>query len=1212
MSSKVKAMVRVILLLVFVGWLMIWAMLPTKLYKNTWTPNLETKLGSTYFGGQGNICWAFLFPVTRGSSLLPLIGLTSESCIKYHIWLGHVSNILFAAHTIGFIIYWAITDQMAEILEWSKTWVSNVAGVIAIVIAVPIWVTSLPQFRRNKFELFFYTHHLYLVYIIFYVLHVGDAYSDPSRYLPFRSILRFLQSRQRTRLLSARVLPCGVVELNFSKTPGLYYNPTSILYVNVPGISKLQWHPFTVSSNCNMEDDKVSVVIKNSRVLVSQALPRDDRPRNAGASDSHLGHLRNIADSIAIQAYITREEEQPMTKPQKSVRTIWFKPDPSDSPIAATLGPNNWLWLGAIISTSFLMFLLLLGIVTPFVWCKKRNTSQGNRIQNTEVATPTTSSPGAPWFSCADDRELESLPHQHLAQATEIRFGSRPDFKKILFDLKESDVGVLACGPRKMRHDVAKICASGLAPNLHFDNEAVSRAALPWVHGAMVHDADQIVFSHWLPEIRSTQNRTYFGPQGSTMLIYTFPILFIAAMGCIYLHLGKKHGDGNFERRVQTSKFTNLKQPVLVKGPLGIVSWMELSFLTMFVVLLAWSTTSYLNNMFVHIDQMASKSGILVWEAKLEMSGLALGLVGNICLSFLFFPVTRGSSILQLMGLTSEAKQMTQVLKWDRIEVSNMAGEIALVSGLVMWVTSLPRIRRKMFELFYYTHHLYTLFVVFFVFHVGFAYSCIVLPGFYLFLVDRFLRFLQSQQRVGLVSARVLPCRTVELNFSKSTELSYTPTSILFVNVPGISKLQWHPFTITSSSNMDSDKLSIVIKSEGSWSSELYQKLSTPSSTDRVKVSVEGPYGPVSTHFLRHDTLVMLSGGSGITPFISIIRELMYKANNGGVKIPQILLICAFKKSVDLTMLELILPVSGATIDISCLQLQIEAYVTREKVPAEENHKPLKTIWFKPNALDAPVSAILGADTWLWLGLIISSSFVVFLLLIGILTQYYIYPIDHGTNAVYATAARAGFNMLFICLAIATTATTTHLWNKKRNRKGMRQTQNVDTPPTTSPTWCNNGGNRELESLPHQSLLQATKVHYGERPDLKRILFETKGSSVGVIVSGPRELRQEAAAICVTNKAKGNEKLGLRSGHQSQNHRLVPAANGDFAAAKQSTTPDHQQFYVNVVGERTLCAGEELQGSEVDVLDRDLTMWKIAGPIAFFPNNLSIRTSLIN
>lgn len=141
-----------------------------------------------------------------------------------------------------------------------------------------------------------------------------------------------------------------------------------------------------------------------------------------------------------------------------------------------------------------------------------------------------------------------------------------------------------------------------------------------------------------------------------------------------------------------------------------------------------------------------------------------------------------------------------QLLTWDEIGVSNVAGELALLSGLAMWATSFPRIRQKIFELFFYTHHLYVLFIVFFMLHVGISYSCIMLPGFYLFLIDRYLRFLQSQQRVRLVAARLLPCEAVELNFSG---LNYTPTSTLFINVPSISKLQWHPFTITSNSNTD-------------------------------------------------------------------------------------------------------------------------------------------------------------------------------------------------------------------------------------------------------------------------------------------------------------------------------------------------------------------------------------------------------------------------
>lgn len=109
----------------------------------------------------------------------------------------------------------------------------------------------------------------------------------------------------------------------------------------------------------------------------------------------------------------------------------------------------------------------------------------------------------------------------------------------------------------------------------------------------------------------------------------------------------------------------------------------------------------------------------------------------------------------------------SQMLSWARVGVSYVAGEIALLSGLLMWATTFSRIRRRMFELFFYSHQLYILFLIFYLLHVGISFFCLVLPGVYLFMVDRFLRFLQSRNKVRLVSARLLPSETVELNFSK-------------------------------------------------------------------------------------------------------------------------------------------------------------------------------------------------------------------------------------------------------------------------------------------------------------------------------------------------------------------------------------------------------------------------------------------------------------
>ncbi|XP_040961827.1 ferric reduction oxidase 2 isoform X2 [Gossypium hirsutum] len=684
----------------------------------------------------------------------------------------------------------------------------------------------------------------------------------------------------------------------------------------------------------------------------------------------------------------------------------------------------------------------------------------------------------------------------------------------------------------------------------------------------------------WKPSISKKVVSTYFGTQAPNMLIWTFPVLFVASLGSLYLHLGKNSNQDASQSNEKKHRRALWRKPVLVKGPLGIVSGIELALLIMFIALLVWSLVTYLRRLHTITPKAAAKEGVKVWEMKLFEVALWIGLTGNVCLAFLFYPVTRGSSVLPLLGLTSEGSikyhiwlghmtmvlftihgicyiidwavtgNISEMLKWSHSHISNVAGEIALLGGLGLWAATFPQIRRKTFELFFYAHHLYIIFVFFFILHVGIDYTFIMLPGFYLFIVDRYLRFLQSRTSVRLLSARLLPCNVVELNFAKTHGLTYNPTSIMFVNVPSISKLQWHPFTVSSNSNMEPDKLTVIIKSEGSWSTKLHQMLSSP--IKRLDVSIEGPYGPQSNHFLRfanksyqlktlfllsllknyltvqiffkHDTIVMVSGGSGISPFISIIRELIFRSKICQCKTPDMILIAVFKSSLDLTMLDLLLPMTGSPSDLSNLKLHIEAYVTKEKEPTTDNSKRVRSILFKPLPTDKPMAPILGPNSWFWLAAIISSSFIMFLILIGIITRFYIYPRDHNKNE-FSASTKAVLNVLAICVSfnsvsIAATASAAIFWNKKQYSREATQVQNIEgQAPLGSPDLRAYNGDRELESLPHQSLAQATKVHYGGRPDLKRMLFERKGESVGVLVCGPKKLRHDVAAICSSGLA---------------------------------------------------------------------------------------------
>lgn len=83
---------------------------------------------------------------------------------------------------------------------------------------------------------------------------------------------------------------------------------------------------------------------------------------------------------------------------------------------------------------------------------------------------------------------------------------------------------------------------------------------------------------------------------------------------------------------------------------------------------------------------------------------------------------------------------------------------------------------------------------------------------------------------------------------------------MIFINIPSISTVQWHPFSLTSSSSADNDTISVISKCQGQWTNELYNMIdaAVTSDTDNMKhipIAVEGPYGPSSIYYQRYADL---------------------------------------------------------------------------------------------------------------------------------------------------------------------------------------------------------------------------------------------------------------------------------------------------------------------------------------------------------------------
>jgi DMSO/TMAO reductase YedYZ heme-binding membrane subunit len=90
------------------------------------------------------------------------------------------------------------------------------------------------------------------------------------------------------------------------------------------------------------------------------------------------------------------------------------------------------------------------------------------------------------------------------------------------------------------------------------------------------------------------------------------------------------------------------------------------------------------------------------------------------------------------------------------------AGLAAWIVALLMLLTSLPPVRRRCYELFFFTHHLYLLFALLWMYHVISHLHYFVVPML-LFFVDRFLRMLQSARLVRVSAARLHADGVVQL-----------------------------------------------------------------------------------------------------------------------------------------------------------------------------------------------------------------------------------------------------------------------------------------------------------------------------------------------------------------------------------------------------------------------------------------------------------------
>ncbi|MCJ1260039.1 hypothetical protein MMC24_007879 [Lignoscripta atroalba] len=252
-------------------------------------------------------------------------------------------------------------------------------------------------------------------------------------------------------------------------------------------------------------------------------------------------------------------------------------------------------------------------------------------------------------------------------------------------------------------------------------------------------------------------------------------------------------------------------------------------------------------------------------------------------------------------------------------QAGGITGHVMLLCMLLMYTTAHAKIRQQSYETFWYTHHLFIPFLLGLYTH---ATGCFVRPtenpvsplagakfwqdcigyqgwrwelwagGFY--LVERIYREIRARRSTQILKVIRHPYDAMEIQFSKPS-MRYKAGQWLFIQVPSVSRTQWHPFTITSCPF--DPYISIHVRQVGDWTRALGDALGAgptqakeydaldPMGMYEValqngqkmpSIRIDGPYGAPAEDVFDNEIAVLIGTGIGVTPWAAILKNIWH------------------------------------------------------------------------------------------------------------------------------------------------------------------------------------------------------------------------------------------------------------------------------------------------------------------------------------------------
>ncbi|KAG0309885.1 hypothetical protein BGZ98_003428 [Dissophora globulifera] len=239
----------------------------------------------------------------------------------------------------------------------------------------------------------------------------------------------------------------------------------------------------------------------------------------------------------------------------------------------------------------------------------------------------------------------------------------------------------------------------------------------------------------------------------------------------------------------------------------------------------------------------------------------------------------------------------------------NMPGVFAWFAICIMGFFAIPGFRRKIYPIFLYVHRAGAL--VFFIGLIMHYPSMMLwyymLPGFILFLVDRFVpkiiqaRSLSPFARCTLNADADIIC----VKFTSAEPMKpYYPGDYITVQIPGQGLIR-HPFTIASYWPEDPYSITLYMRvfreNKSSWTRDLAARFGSHEKRIVVRANVDGVFGDRRHNYLKSETIVIFVAGAALTTFMALIKAIAAQiATTSHSRSMQLHLICTFRTRSEL------------------------------------------------------------------------------------------------------------------------------------------------------------------------------------------------------------------------------------------------------------------------------------------------------------------------